>query len=426
MKKTFLLILMLLTIFFISNCAKSEPGGGELLKLTASDAKDVDWFGIAVAIDGDYLLVGASRADGGGRDRGLAYIYQRNQAGPDKWVVVKKITASDGRDEDHFGHKLSLSEDYALVGAFEAYAGGFERGAAYLYYRNQGGPDNWGEVKKLTASDGQDKDNFGHGVSVSGDFAIVGALLEDGAGDDRGAAYIYYRNKGGADNWGEVKKLTASDAGDEDNFGYTVALAGDYAIVGAYEENGDGDNRGAAYLYYRNKGGADNWGEVKKLTASDAEDFDDFGISVALAGDYALVGAHQENGDGENHGAAYLYYRNQGVPDNWGEVKKLTAGDAENSDWFGISVALAGDYALVGAMGEDGAGVDRGAAYIYYRNQGGSDSWGEAQKFTASDAEDNDWMCRSVAIAGDYVFAGAHLENGAGDDRGAVYIFKRR
>jgi hypothetical protein len=395
----------------------------ELRKKLASDAQNSDWFGWSVAISGDYVVVGARHEDGPGTDRGAAYIYERNYGGLDNWGEVAKLTASDAENIDMFGISVAISGDYVVVGAYAEDGAGTYRGAAYIYERNYGGLDNWGEVAKLTASDAQNSDYFGNSVAISGDYVVVGAYAEDGVGFSRGAAYIYERNYGGQDNWGELAKLTASDAQDWDYFGISVAISGDYVVVGARHEDGPGTDRGAAYIYERNYGGQDNWGELAKLTASDAQNVDYFGISVAISGDYVVVGAHGEDGAGLGRGAAYIYERNYGGQDNWGEVMKLTASDAENGDRFGISVAIRGDYVVVGAHYEGGAGINRGAAYIYERNYGGPDNWGEVMKLTASDAQDNDRFGNSVAISGDYVVVGAYNEDGVGTDRGAVYIF---
>jgi hypothetical protein len=299
---------------------------------------------------------------------------------------------------------------------------GCYRGAAYVFQRNQGGAGNWGQVKKLTASDAQDDDEFGISVAISGDTAVVGARLEDGAGTNRGAAYVFERNQGGPDDWGQAKKLTASDAEDSDYFGFSVAVSGDAAVVGAQAEDGATIDRGAAYVYERDQGGAGNWGQVKKLTASDAASSDYFGSSVAVSGDTALVGALGEDGAGSERGAAYVYERDQGGPGNWGQVKKLTASDAQDNDRFFVA-AVSGDTTVVGAQTEDGAGTDRGAAYVFERNQGGPDNWGEVEKLTASDAQDEDEFGGSVAVSGDTAVVGAYLEDGAGSNRGAAYVF---
>ncbi len=194
---------------------------------------------------------------------------------------------------------------------------------------------------------------------------MVGARLEDGAGTDRGAAYVFNRNQGGADNWGQVTKLTASSPENAAYFGYSVAVSGNFAVVGTLGEDGTGTNLGAAYIFDKDFGGTDSWGQVARLTASDAENNDEFGFSVAIDGDYVVVGTIQEDGAGTSRGAAYIYGRNYGGQDNWGEVMKLTALDAADQDWFGYSVAISGDYAVVGAAFEDGAGTNRGAVYIF-------------------------------------------------------------
>lgn len=395
----------------------------ELWKRIAADAQDLDLLGNSVALSGDYAVAGAYGEDGGGVDRGAVYIFDRNYGGNDNWGQVKKLTASDTTNGDNFGFSVAIDGDYVVVGAFYEDGLGFDRGAAYVFYRNQGGTDNWGEVVKLTASDAADSDEFGYSVAIDGDYVVVGARLEAGAGSNRGAAYVFDRNYPSADNWGEVTKLTASDTADLDQFGFSVSISGDNVVVGARLEDGAGTDRGAAYVFNRNQGGADNWGEVTKLIASSPENAAYFGYSVAVSGDFAVVGASGEDGTGTNRGAVYIYYRNNGGPNAWGEWMKILASDAEDGDEFGSSVAIDGDYLVVGAFYEDGAGTSRGAAYIYGCNTGGADAWGEVMKLTASDAADQDWFGYSVAINGNYAVVGSVFEDGGGTNRGAIYIF---
>ncbi len=337
----------------------------ELTKRIASDATDFDYFGFSASMSGDLVLVGAPGEDGLGSDYGAAYIYGQNEGGTDNWGEAVKLTASDAQNGDEFGRSVAISGDYAIVGAHFGGSTGSDRGAAYLYYRDQGGTDLWGEVVKLTASDAEDLDEFGTSVTISGDYAIVGAQYEDSGGLSSGAAYVFYRNQGGTDNWGEVLKMTASDAAAGDMFGFSVALSGDYAVVGAYSEDGGGSDRGAAYIYYRNQGGTDLWGEVVKLTASDAETLDEFGVSVAINSDYVVIGASYEDGTGNNCGAAYIYDRNVGGQDLWGEVMKIVASDAQDGDNFGASVAVSGDFVAILAPYEEVLETDRGALYIF-------------------------------------------------------------
>ena len=281
---------------------------------------------------------------------------------------VKKLRASDGQAGDAFGRSVAVSGDTAVVGAVFEDARGTDAGAVYVFRRGQGGTDNWGEVKKLTALDAQVGDFFGQSVAVSGDTAVVGAVLEDAGGnpnDNFGGAYIFQRDQGGADNWGEVKKLTASDAERKDFFGVGVAVSGDTAVVGAFFEDAGGSSAGAAYVFQRDSGGAGNWGEVEKLRASDAESDDGFGVSAAISGDTAILGANFEDAGGSDAGAGYVFQRDEGGAGNWGEVKKITASDAEAADGFGSSVAVSGDTVVVGAEREDAGGVLAGARCIF-------------------------------------------------------------
>jgi hypothetical protein len=275
-----------------------------------------------------------------------------------------------------------------------------------------GGADQWGELKKLVAGDAEWGDLFGWSVAIDGDYALIGAPHKSGAYYSSGAAYVFFRDQGGTDNWGEVKKITADDPHLNQELGRDVAIDGDLVIAGS---------SGAAYLYSRQ----DDWGQIKKLVGSDTQSGDDFGNAVAISGDCAAGGAHNKSGAGENRGAAYIFNRDQGGSGNWGEIKKITASDAHDMDEFGYSVAIHGDYALVGAPYAADLFNSQGAAYFYSRNQGGANAWGELKKVMASDTEDGDVFGSSVGIAGDYAIAGAPFEDGPGEDRGAAYLFKK-
>ena len=276
-----------------------------------------------------------------------------------------KLTAADATVSALFGFSVSVDGNTAIVGAYLDDEGGGASGAAYIFSRNSGGANNWGQVKKLIASDSAEADLFAESVSVDGDTAIVGSRFHDDVASDTGSAYIFSRNSGGTDNWGEVKKLSASDAAANDNFGTSVAVDGDIAIVGARNDDDAGSASGSAYIFSRNQGGADNWGEVKKLTASDAATPDQFGFSVSVSGDTAIVGARNDSDAGSQSGSAYSFSRNQGGADNWGEVKKLTASDAAATDHFGAYVSVSADTAIVGAAFDDDAGTNSGSAYIF-------------------------------------------------------------
>jgi hypothetical protein len=431
MKTTLVFLLAGAACFLLAGCQTKdntdipETTFGSLLKLVPSDPGDDDSFGIDVAIDGDYALVGSAGEDGDGTNRGAAYLFLRSQGGLDKWGEVKKLVAGDTGDGDVFGISVAISGDYVAVGAPGEDGSGTDRGAAYVFYRDQGGPDNWGQVMKITASDAADDDGFGFALALDGDTLVVGADGEDGSGTDRGAAYIFYRNQGGADNWGQVAKLVSEDPEDADQFGYAVAISGDLVLVGSPGDDGAGANRGAAHVFSRDQDGPDGWGEVMKLIATDAADDVWLGNSVALEGSLAVVGAAWDDGGGTNRGAAYVFSRDQGGLGNWGELKKLAASDAHNADLFGYAVAINGDFISVGAGWSSGGGTERGQAYLFSRDEGGTDNWGEVQRLRASDGANDDWFGFSLSLDGIYLLVGATGEDGEGSNRGAAYMFRK-
>ena len=383
-------------------------------KLTASDGAADDYFGLSVAIDGDTALVGARAADFNGVDTGSAYIYQRQADG--SWSEIQKLTASDGAPNDYFGLSVAIDGDTALVSApYKNFQSGTAFGRVYIYQRQADG--SWSETAHLLASDGASGDYFGISVAIDGDTALVGAPYDDDNGTASGSAYLYQRQTDGS--WSETAKLTDSDGAASDYFGIQVAIAGDTALVGAYGDNDDnGLESGSAYLYQRQADGS--WSETAKLTASDGAAGDYFGSRVAIDGDTALVGARYNENNGEGTGSAYIYQRQ--ADGSWSETAKLNASDGAQFDYFGSSVSIYGDTALVGTYGDnDDNGFDSGSAYIYERQADGS--WSETAKLTASDAASFDNFGISVAIDGDTALVGAYGDNDNGQYTGSAYIY---
>jgi hypothetical protein len=362
--------------------------------LRASNGTSGNHFGQSVGISGNYAIVGAPHSGTGGE----AYIFERSggvwgNAGSGCRTETKILRSSEIATDDYFGQAVAVSGDYAIVGAVNEDTGGNSAGAAYIFERSGGGV--WGddetshyeETKILRASDRQTTDFFGQSVAISGSYAIVGAYGEDSPTSNAGAAYIFERSGGGV--WGtdrtdyseETKILRASDRQSGDTFSFSVAISGDYAIAGAYGEDTSGESRGAAYIFERSGGGV--WGtdrtdyseETKILRSSGGITGDMFGYSVAISGNYAIVGATGEDTSGSDSGAAYLFERSDG--DVWGadktthseETQVILCSEKEEGDYFGDSVAISGNYAIVGAPYEDSSGNDAGAAYIFKRNE---------------------------------------------------------
>ncbi|MEM7247817.1 MAG: IPTL-CTERM sorting domain-containing protein [Acidobacteriota bacterium] len=409
-------------------CLTTAPGAvastwPEIRELVASDSEANDQFGASVAVEGDLAAVGAPEELGGG----AAYLFERDQDGADHWgQVIKLIADNGGRPAGNFGSSIAISGDLVVVGSpseFVPLTPPFEfLGAAYVFGRDEGGPGNWGQVARLVASDGEEGDRFGISVSVSGDVVVVGADAEEEFGFGAGAAYVFARDEGGPGAWGEVKKVTSSDIEATDFFGRSVSVDGDTLVAGSFSAEDAGAGTGAAHVFGRDVGGADNWGEVTKLLASDAADLEFFGQSVAIDGDTVIIGAPSENSvGGGTGGAAYLFGRDVGGMNNWGEIEKITSSDIMIHDRFGEGVAISGDTAVVGAP-DDGGEI--GSAHVFQRNEGGPDNWGQVASLTDAGGVATDKFGESVAVSGDTAVVGSRLHDEAGSNSGAAYVFQ--
>jgi hypothetical protein len=448
----------------------------------ASNAGANDFFGRAVAISGDTLVVGAILEDGSGTGvapvsdegasgSGAAYVYVRSGG---VWTFQAYLKASNTGAGDGFGRSVAVSGDTIVVGAYLEDGSGSgvdpvsddlatDAGAAYVYKRSGG---VWSLEATLKASNPGAGDQYGLGVAVSGETILVGALDEDGSGtgvnplpDDlapnAGAVYVYQRQ--GA-VWSQQAYLKGANTEAGDNFGGFVALSGETAIVGALGEDGSGtgvnpasnenaSNAGAAYVFVRS---GTAWAQQAYLKASNAGAGDIFGQSVALSADTAMVGANLEDGSGSgvnppsdegapNSGAAYVFKRSGTA---WAQQAYLKASNPAPDDQYGVPVGVSGNMAVVGSWREDGSGTginplpddlagDSGAAFVYTRS---GTTWSEQAYLKASNTEPGDSFGQRVAVSGDTVVVAAINEDGSGsgvnpvssegaNSSGAVYVY---
>ena len=322
---------------------------------------------------------------------------------------IAKLTASDGVAGDLFGHSVAVDGDTAVVGAYEDES---EKGAAYVLAKDSSGA--WSQVAKLTASDGEAGDIFGWSVAVDGDTVVVGARYDD-------SAYVFTKPGTGWATATETAKLTASDGVVGDWFGQSVAVDGDTVVVGASEDDGSG----SAYVFTK---AADSvWTDATqtaKLTASDGDDFDEFGKSVAVDGDTAVAGA--PNNDG--YGSAYVFIKPAAGWDDATQTAKLTPGATDDgaaglAGTFGAAVAVDGDTVVVGASAYSGS---QGRAYVFTKPSGGWEDAERTAELATSDAEKNQFGW-SVAVDGNTVVVGAHTDDASDsvNDSGSVYVFTK-
>ena len=389
----FLLMLFLLTAW-LPNITYADIDPNTVQKLLADDGAASDYFGLSVAVDGDTALIGAF-------GDGSAYVFIRAADGT--WTQQAKLLAADGTVGDQFGRSVSLNGDTALIGAF---GDNNYSGSVYVFVRAADG--TWTQQAKLLAADGTDWVYFGRSVAVDGDTAIIGAYGDDDKGYYSGSAYVFVRTAG---TWTQQAKLLAADGAASDYFGYSVAVDGDTAIIGAH---GDNNDSGSAYVFVR--AADDTWTQQDKLLVDNGIYWVYFGYSVAVNGDTAIIGTV---GDDNSSGSAYVFVR--AADDTWTQQDRLLADDRSVGDQFGASVAVDGDTAIIGAYRDDDKGYESGSAYVFIRAADGT--WTQQNKLLADDGTDYDYFALSVAIDGDTAVIGAHGDNDKGYLSGSVYVF---
>lgn len=426
----------ILSFFFIlfSTLTLSAQTFVPLQKVIASDRSTGALFGAALDISGNYAIVGAQgeTEDVFGNNTlpsaGAAYILERPLSSA--WQVKQKLVPSDREAADYFGGDVAINGTTAVVGAFDknmlegnTYT---HAGAIYIFERDNNG--TWNEVKKIVALDTGAGDHFGYKVAISGNYIIVGSPIdaEDENGNNTlgasGAAYII--EKDGNGNWNQVQKIVASDRAVAALFGASVDINGNYAIVGAYQEDTDSignntlNNAGAAYLFERDGNG--HWQQIQKLVAIDRAITDRFGIAVSIYGSNAIVGAYLEDEDEQGlhfksaAGAAYVFKRDTNTG-NWNQQKKLVSPDRDPNDYFGQSVFINNDYAIAGSQNEtkdafgNNALTTAGAGYLYKKDTIGN--WNFLQKIVSIDRAAGDNLGVDIVIDADQLMIGAHLED---------------
>lgn len=318
-------------------------------KLTASDGEAGDLFGSSVDVNGDTLVVGAPFDDS---ERGAAYVFRMVGL---HWVQEAKLLAVGGQADDDFGVRVALHEDTVIIGAIKV-DWSSKGGAAYAFVRTG---SVWAQQAKLQPGDWGPGSCFGGSVDVEGDRAVVGRPLDDLGAYQEGSAYVFERS---GSSWSQKAKLTASDAEAGDMFGHSISLSGDRVAMGAIYDGDLGQFSGSAYVF-ENVGGT--WSQQAKLLAWDGSEKDQFGFSIALEGDMLVVGARYHDVHGDSYeGALYAYFW---ACTSWVERAELLASDAGTGIGarLGTSAALSEGTAVGGAPCDDEVAQCAGAAYVY-------------------------------------------------------------
>ena len=373
-----------------------------------------DNFGYSVAISGNLAIVGVQNEDSfGSSAAGKAYIFNVTTG-----ALVRTLNnpnAYGGPTGDRFGRSVAISGNYAIVGTYgEDDAGGNSSGKAYIFNVNSVFPLH--TLDNPNAYGGSGSDYFGEDVAISGNYAIVGAWLEDDAGgNSSGKAYIFNVTSGALVH--TLDNPNAYGTSYADYFGFSVAISGNMAIVGAYsEDDAGGSGSGKAYIFNVTSGALVH--TLNNPNAYGTSAGDRFGYSVVMSGNNAIVSAW---GEGSFSGKAYIFNVTSGALVH--TLDNPNAYSTSGSDDFGYSVAISGNMAIVGAKGEDdAAGNGSGKAYTFNVTSGAFVSTIDNPNAAGTSA--NDRFGSSVAISGNSAIVAAHAEDEYGQkDAGKAYIY---
>lgn len=324
----------------------------------------------------------------------------------------ERVFALDPDHDDEYGQSVSLDGGWLVVGAHKDDDSGVDAGSVYLL---QSTPSGFAQNSKLIASDALPGDQLGFECCISGDAIVVGAPFRTGAFSLEGAAFVF-----GRDDGSEVALIDPNNRADR-FFGWSVAIEGNTAIVGAV----DPTSAGEVLVYERNRGGFGNWGLHQVLVPSDGAIADAFGVAVAISGDVLVVGSPNVDDEGDGKGAAYVFERDgSGV---WIEQQKVFGSSVQIGDGFGSEVAVDGSTFVVGVprAEAEGGGTDSGEAFVFERV---GTSWIEQANLQSTSVPVGSGFGTSVAIEGDVIaigFRGYRQPAPSLVERGAVEIFTR-
>ncbi len=390
----------------------------ETVILRPSDPKANDHFGKAVDVCGDTVAVGSYGGDGVVGTSGLVYIYGKPATGWSSVTETARLTASDGKEYDALGMAVSLWHDKLLAGAPRRDEEGSFSGAAYIYMKNTKGWISAVEDRKFLpkAYSTNQGDRFAGAMDMSGDYAVIGSA---GYYGNRGRVTVYHYERG---QWWRVAELTASDAAENDQFGYAVAMDGDIVAVGA---PGHGEYEGAVYLYEMPAGGWQDMTETALLTLSSPSTRPGLGNAVALSGETVVAGAPSYSGNNYSEGLVCIFERPAGGWQDMTETALLIPSDLEGYDYFGKAVAIAGDVVVAGSPGDDDRGNSSGSLYLFEKPAGGWTDIHETCKLLPPISSNNMKMGEHLAMDSVTVVVGCSQDGPAGYASGSVYVFSR-
>ncbi len=319
---------------------------------------------------------------------------------------IYSIHPSFNATGDNYGYSIATNEEYLVIGA-----PGDDGAGSVTVFRRIPGSNAWVDPQLLRASDFAADDLFGNSVAIDGERIVVGAPGDDDLGSGSGSVYVFELQEG---IWNQIGKVTASNGGNTDFFGGSVAIDDGVLVVGAERNDDMGINAGSAYIFTQD---GLQFTEAAIVHASDAQEYNSFGNRVAASDGTIVIGAPEHDGVGNASGAVYLF---EHTGTGWQQQAKLVPQDNAANDQFGASVAIQHGQLVVGAPFHDAAGPNGGAAYMYHRY---GSTWSLQQKLFSDQPQQNGYFGAEVALSSDQVLIAEPGWDTAVVDAGSVSLF---
>lgn len=368
-----------------------------------------DIFGKSVSLEGDYLVVGSTH-DKESSNGGALLVYKKSGSDASKWTFVKKLlTGVKGGSQ--FGKTQDISGTTLVGGAPEYWLREdgitIREGKAFIFEKNFGGSDNWGQLVELNpTTDRTTRDKFGEALSIDGDYVAVSGT---GNAKAKGAVWVFKRNQGGDNKWGETAFVTAPTRKGDTYFGKAVELRGNMLFISQIKDNGD---EGSVFLYTK-EAGTENWKFVREITPESPVPNENFGKTVKTDGNYLFVSATKWNA---STGIVYVFKKDKGGSGNWGQIATLEAYITSQYEEFGHDIALTDERVYVSSLENN---------VVYYFNRNGDKFIENPEKIKYSNSHEADGFGTSIAANGNLLVVG-NPRGSSNYGKVAVYEYKNK
>ena len=396
--------------------SKNSDTWDQISKIKPNNSKTRSSFGQSVSISNNFAVVGASSFKKDGLDIGSVYLFSKEKDSASIWNQTSEIINANSPLDRSFGRSLSMHNNLLLVGSSRDELAGNCRGSASLFSLYDKGHE-YRQLKKWYGGEAGSYDRFGVGVSINNNLAIVGAPNDDAL---NGSAYVFSRESE-TGQWSQEAKLCGPSESKINFFGGHVSISGNNAVVTGTLSDEKNRSKGCAFIFSKNST-TKEWTQTAQLIPENSDISQRFGCSVSICGDMVVVGDVGTNYPNEG-GVAYVFAKNSGGTNNWGQIAKLKPDVSTDFDYFGASISIFEEQVLIGAPGYGELNRTTGRAFLFAKNSGGTNNWGQVAELKSSNPQINASFGVSVSIHSERIIIGADTDN---NFKGRAYVFTFR